>query len=436
MICVSASIAASTLLLAGFPSSATADNYDLSQDSYLDIPIQETGIVDVVLDGDTFRFIEEGATDSVTVRLLGVNTPEIRGFNNANRDKDMCGGPEATRLLTSWLPPGTKVQLRSLDEASFKDERIQRYAFAWNPQTNQYDIDLQVVIAQSGLAMWFTVENESALSYKYRVMIAQVQLKKIGLWSPDLCGPLEQPEAKLSVNVNWDAQGNDSTNINGEYAIIRNVGDSNVDVTGWVLRDTGVSDWFRFPPGSTLAPNDFRVVHMGVGTNGTPNPRDLYWGSEVALFRNTDINSFLGDGAYLLDQNTAVRSYYEYPCVLDCSDPMKGVLRITKVNATSTAKKMSRRTNQEYITIKNTGRSTVLLDGYHLRRDVSTYPFLPNTSIRPYESLTVRIGKGQPTDSTQYWGRDSTLLRDSGDSVALMSNRNVTISAKKWGKQY
>ncbi|NCG02800.1 MAG: hypothetical protein GWP22_04990, partial [Actinomycetales bacterium] len=79
MICVSASIAASTLLLAGFPSSATADNYDLSQDSYLDIPIQETGIVDVVLDGDTFRFIEEGATDSVTVRLLGVNTPEIRG---------------------------------------------------------------------------------------------------------------------------------------------------------------------------------------------------------------------------------------------------------------------------------------------------------------------------------------------------------------------
>jgi hypothetical protein len=97
---------------------------------------------------------------------------------------------------------------------------------------------------------------------------------------------------------------------------------------------------------------------------------------------------------------------------------------------------MSQRTNQEYIRIKNTGKSLVLLDGYHLRRDVSTYPFLPDTSIRPGQSLTVRIGKGQPTDSTQYWGRDSTLLRDSGDSVALMSNRNVTISAKKWGNQY
>ena len=83
---VAAGIAVGALILVGFPVNATADNYDLSQDSYLDIPIQETGIVDVVLDGDTFRFIEEGATDNVTVRLLGVNTPKIRGFNNANRD--------------------------------------------------------------------------------------------------------------------------------------------------------------------------------------------------------------------------------------------------------------------------------------------------------------------------------------------------------------
>jgi hypothetical protein len=237
------------------------------------------------------------------------------------------------------------------------------------------------------------------------------------------------------VIVNWDAPGNDNENVNGEYLIIRNLGENDVDLTGWLVRDSGVPEWFYFPAGSILAPNDYRVVHVGVGTNGTPNPRDLYWGSSEALFRNIDTNFFLGDAAYLLDRNTAVRSYYEYPCVLDCSDPMQGVLRITKVNAVSTAKKMAQRTNQEYIRIKNTGKSSALLDGYHLRRDVSTYPFLPNTSIRPGESLTVRIGKGQPTRSTQYWGRDSTLLRDSGDRVALMSNRNVTISAKAWGKQ-
>ena len=120
------------------------------QKTYLEIPIQETGIVDVVADGDTFRFIENGSSDYVTVRLLGVNTPEIRGFNNVHRDKDMCGGAEATDVLKSVLRPGTKVQLRSLDKASEGRGRIQRYAFAWNPTTEKFDIDVQAVVAQSG----------------------------------------------------------------------------------------------------------------------------------------------------------------------------------------------------------------------------------------------------------------------------------------------
>ncbi len=422
-----------SLLVAGIVPQAQADTPNSTQIRYLDIPIQETGVVDVVADGDTFRFIENGTSAYVTVRLLGVNTPEIRGFNNVHRDTDMCGGAEATDVLKSVLRPGSKVQLRSLDKTSENRGRIQRYAFAWNPLTEQYDIDVQAVVAQSGLAMWFTVKNESALSYQYRVMIAQTQIEKRGIWNPDLCGPLEQSDAKISVIVNWDAEGNDNENINGEFITVRNIGDQDVDLTGWLLRDSSLTGWFYFPGGSVLAPNDFRVVHAGVGANGTPNPRDLYMGSDTALFPNTQSGLFLGDGAYLLDRDTAMRSYYEYPCVLDCSDPLQGVLRITKVNAVATAKSLAARANQEYIKIKNEGTISALLDGYYLRRGLSTYPFIANSKIYPGETLTVRIGKGTPTRSTQYWGRASTLLRDSGDRVALMSNRNVTISAKAWG---
>jgi len=142
---------------------------------------------------------------------------------------------------------------------------------------------------------------------------------------------------------------------------------------------------------------------------------------------------FLGDGAYLLDRNTAMRSYNEYPCVLDCSDPLQGVLRITEVNPVATAKRVAKRANQEYVRIRNDGLVPALLDGYYLRRGVSTYPFLVNSVIEPGRSLTVRIGKGTPTRVTQYWGKDSTLLRDRGDRVALMSNRNVTVNANAWG---
>lgn len=429
------SATAAALMLAALIPTVQAAPPNSFETRYLDIPVQETGVVDVVADGDTFRFIEDGTSEYVSVRLLGVNTPEIRGFNNVHRDKDMCGGAEATEVLRSVLQPGSKVQLRSLSKESENRGRIQRFAFAWNPLTEQYDIDVQAIIAQSGLAMWFTIKTEASLSYQYRVMIAQTQIEKKGIWNPEYCGPLEQPDANVSVIVNWDAAGNDNTDINGEFIIVRNTGDRDVDLTGWLLRDSSLTAWFYFPGGSVLAPNDFRVVHAGVGVNGTPNPRDLYMNSETALFPNIAPGLFLGDGAYLLDRNTAMRSYYEYPCVLDCSDPLQGVLRIIKVNAVSTAKTMAKRANQEYIKIKNEGLVPVLLDGYYLRRGVSTYPFLVNSVIKPGKILTVRIGKGTPTMYTQYWGRDSTLLRDSGDRVALMSNRNVTISAKAWGQR-
>ena len=311
--------------------------------------------------------------------------------------------------------------------------RIQRYAFALNPATGQYDIDVQAVVAQSGLAMWFTIKNESTLSYQYRVMIAQTQLAGIGIWNPLFCGPVEQPNANISVIVNWDAPGNDNDDITGEFIIVRNIGDREVDLSGWMLRDSSLTSWFYLPQGTLLAPNDYRVVHAGIGNNGSPDPRDLYMGSTTALFPNPQPGKFLGDGAYLLDRNTAVRSYYEYPCVLDCTDLMQGVLRISSVNAVATATAAAKRANQEYIKIKNTGSKPALLDGYYLRRGLSTYPFLVNTVIAPGKTLTVRIGKGIPTRFTQYWGRSSTLLNDNKDKVSLLSNRNVLISQKSWG---
>ena len=67
------------LVLTLLSPAAQADTPDPLQLRYLEIPIQETGVVDLVADGDTFRFIENGTSEYVTIRLLGVNTPEVRG---------------------------------------------------------------------------------------------------------------------------------------------------------------------------------------------------------------------------------------------------------------------------------------------------------------------------------------------------------------------
>src|SRR6056297_426881 len=406
---------------------------DYASVDYTQIPIQETGVVDVVADGDTIRFIENGATEYVTVRLLGINTPEVRGFYSRNREEDMCGAVAATDLLASLLPPGWPVQLRSLNAGSVGfDGRLQRYVFAWNPVTNAYDLDVQAAIASAGLAMWFTVADEAALSYTYAVLTSQAQLEQRGIWDPQFCGPIEQPEASLSVIAHWNAGGNDNANPNGEYAIVRNTGGSPVDLSGWLLRDSSLTNWFTFPDGSVLAPDDYRVVHAGLGIPGQPNPRDLYMGSPSALLANTSTDRFTGDGVYLLDRATAMRSWFEWPCVLDCTDPAQGILRITDVNPIATAKRPARAANQEYIVIENRGKTEINLDGYYLRYRGASYPFLVNSRIAPGQKMTVFIGKGQPTRRTQYWGREGPLLRNKSGTVDLLSERNVPISSKTW----
>lgn len=408
-----------------FPNPSTID--------YTQIPIQETGIVDVVADGDTIRFIENGASDFVTVRLIGINTPEVRGFYNRHRDEDMCGAVAATKLLQSLLPEGWPVQLRSLDSSSTGvDDRLRRYVFAWNPTTGAYDVDVQAELAAAGLAMWFTVPDEAALSFTYLALIQEAQRARRGIWDPTYCGPVEQPSASLSVIAHWNASRNDNANPNGEYVIVRNTGEDAVDLSGWLLRDSSLTSWFNFPEGSILAPDDFRVVHVGPGIAGYPNPRDLYMGSASAILANTSADRITGDGVYLLDRSTAIRAWYQWPCLIDCSDPAQGALKIVEVNPITTAKKPSRAANQEFIVIKNQGYEEINLDGYYLSYRDATYPFIVNSRIQPGQSLTVYIGKGTPTSKVQYWGRDAPLLKNKGGMVRLLSERDSLISSKSW----
>ena len=401
---------------------------------YTDIPLQETGQVVEAVDGDTLKFVEDGTSTVEKIRLLGVNTPEVMGFNNSHFDSNMCGGIDAWHQLQRILPSGTRVQLRAASHESSNRGRALRYVFAYDEATGQFDVDVQAEIARSGLAMWFALDAEAAMSYPYRTLIDDAQAAHAGIWDPSYCGPVEQPDAQLSVVVNWDAPGVDNENLNGEFVVVRNTGQTSVDVSGWLLRDSSLTSWYHVPDGTVIAPADYRIVHVGSGTPGSPDTHDLYIDSEEPLFPNTSESSFLGDGAYLLDRNTAVRFYQEYPCVSDCTDGLKGRVVITQVNAKSRAESPAARANQEFVVIKNVGSTPALLDGYYLRRTASTYPFMANTWLNPGASLTVRIGRGTADDETQYWGQPSTLLDDAHDCVSLLSNEDVKISEVHWTK--
>lgn len=401
-----------------------------------DVPLRETGVVQMVNDGDTFRFIPDGQTAWQSVRIVGVNAPEVAGFQNKLHPRDYCGGPQAYRELQRLLPVGTQVELRSNDASSANRGRIQRSVFALNPATGQYDVDVAAELARSGWVTWFTVENEPEFSADLRRLVDQAQNAQIGIWNPGVCGPIEQDGAQLKLTIHWDAPGNDGTNVNGEYVIVRNVGSSPVDLSGWLLRDSALDAWFTFPGGSVLAPDDYRVVHAGLGSPGQPNPRDLYMNSPIPIFPNTQSAKFIGDSAYLLDRNTAYRAWAEYPCLDDCaSDPMLGKLRITGVQPVASGATPAIRANSQTITVKNVTKSPVLLDDVFVRHNLSTFSFAPGTMLKPGASITVHIGRGRATAKSQYWGLTQPLFSVRGGVVELRSTRDALISKKVWGSR-
>ena len=396
------------------------------------IPVQETGVVDWVQDGDTFRFLADGAATKVSVRMLGMNAPEVAGFKNSHFPFDFCGGLAAEARLKELLPIGTRVQLRSLHAESQNRGRILRSVFAYDDATGQYDIDVVAQMLREGWGMWFTLEGEASLSADYRGIVDSAQAARVGIWNPTLCGPVEQPDANVTLTVVWDAPSNDATNLNGEYVIVRNTGAVPVDLTGWLLRDSSLEAWYTFPAGSVLSPDDYRVVHVGSGQNGVP-AHDLYMGAAAPIFANVRYSPYIGDGAYLLDRSTAIRAWTEYPCSNDCTDPLQGKVRITAVQPRAGSGSGVQRANGEYIVLRNVSKVPVRMDGAFLRRTVSTYTLLPNTVIKPGRTLTVRMGRGTPTATTQYWGLGGPLLNDVKDAVELRSPKDVLLSVKRWG---
>lgn len=394
------------------------------------IPIRETGRVTRISDGDTLEMIPDGTSKPVRVRLLGINTPEVTGWQNAHFATDMCGGPQAYKFLSSILPVGSRVQLRSNDAASTNRGRILRYVFAQNPDTGAFDVDVQRAVAEAGLAMWFALEGEATMARPYRAIIDQAQAAGAGIWNPNFCTAMEQPDARLSLVITWDAPGDDRHSLNAEWVIIRNIGPVSVDISGWLLRDSSLESWLHMPGGTIIEPGDYRVVHVGSGKDAG---RDLYMGSHQPIFPNMVAGEFVGDGAYLLDRSSTPRAWFEYPCLSDCAnDPLKGKVVIAKVNPIAGPGAPAKRANEEFVLLRNVSAEPVVLDGYFLRRNVSTYPLLANTRLEPGASLMVRIGKGTANPQTQYWGMDNTLLNDDHDAVELRSPLNVLISRKQW----
>ena len=100
-----------------------------------------------------------------------------------------------------------------------------------------------------------------------------------------------------------DAQGNDNENLNDEYVVFENTGDTALDLSGWTVADTAGAT-YTFPDGTTLAPGAQVTLHTGMGEN---TATDLYWERGRAVWNNE------GDTIIVRNDSGAVVLEETYP---------------------------------------------------------------------------------------------------------------------------
>ncbi|MEA2171351.1 MAG: competence protein ComEC [Solirubrobacteraceae bacterium] len=294
--------------------------------------------VTLVADGDTIdvKIPGEGAA---SVRFIGINAMELSKYSHtaSARRGDCMGVPAANFAERMIKASGWKVRLASQSASSRSGRRIRRSVFV---KSGGRWVDLGKAELAAGYDLFLPNGDEFAHNLEYEKVAQEAQAAGKNLWNPNACGGPDQ-SAPLSVVANWDADGADEQNLNGEYIEIRNSGGSPVDIGGWWARDSWLN-WFqdkqhgtpgfRFAPGTTVPARGLVRLHVGCGgDDGT----DIHWCQKSSAFENVSYDQTnIGDGAYLFDPKGDLRAAFQYPCRVACQDPAQGNVKVVPVPAT------------------------------------------------------------------------------------------------------
>ena len=419
-----------------------------------------TAKVKFVADGDTLRpRIKQGRRWSRkrTVRLTGIQAPELSSYSRARGRRGNCMGVEATEALER-LVKRRKVRLLAMRGGSTTQGSRTRLRRTIQVRRGGRWIDPAMVLLRKGLVLWFGNAKEWAWNRTYSRLAAEAAAAGRGLWNPTACGQAgPSPDAPLSLKVKWDAPGTDSaaTN-NGEWVRIKNGGDTPVPLRDWTLRDSHLRgdkmrSGYRFPRAAVVPAHGSVTVRVGRGIDGGGT---YHWGLDEIVFDNaSDDRRQLGDGAYLFDPDSELRAHVQYPCRTACSEPLEGRVSVE-------ARYLG--VEHEWVTVTNESPEPVSLDEYEIENSPWFYEFGPEDTIAPGQALTlwVRRPHAVPTatpgrrlveprpglsvpglrdfESTARflsWSHDRGMLADGGDVVVLRNpgGAPVTGACHGWG---
>jgi endonuclease YncB( thermonuclease family) len=237
-----------------------------------------------VVDGDTLYVVGPGG--ELKVRVLGINTPE----------SGECFSEEATDALEDLVADADLVLVTDQTDLD-QFERSLRYV-----ETAE-GLDVGAVLVAGGYAISRRYEPDVARDALYSDLQATARRDRVGLWAPDACGDPVVEGMVIEIDVNADAPGDDSENLNGEWVRFTSVADKPIDLDDWEVADESASHRYSFDE-FVLDPGRSVTLYTGCGDD---DDEEVFWcvgGS--AVWNNA------GDTVFLRDPNGNLVAVFAY----------------------------------------------------------------------------------------------------------------------------
>ncbi len=226
-----------------------------------------------VVDGDTLDL--SSPRGDVTVRIIGINAPE----------SGECFSEDATDALAA-LVAGHELVLVADRSDLDQFERSLRYV-----QTVD-GVDVGAELVAGGFAIARRYPPDETRADIYADLQRDAQRAQRGLWAPNACGASNLDGVDIDVEINADAPGDDSVNLNGEWVRFTNSGVDAVDLDGWEVADESASHRHRFSD-LRLGAGESVTLFSGCGRD---DAFARYWCvSGSAVWNNSGDTVFLRD---------------------------------------------------------------------------------------------------------------------------------------------
>ncbi|MFC3478753.1 lamin tail domain-containing protein [Halobacterium litoreum] len=256
-----------------------------------------------VVDGDTVDVeFANGVQD--TIRLLGVDTPETRaGDTNPSEWPGIPESEAGHRHLAAW---GERAKQFAVEQLGGRDIYVEadpvadrRGGFgrllAYVSQSPDDPVSFNRKLLDEGYARLY----DTAFSRRDEFAAAEAAAREAGrgVWTFDEDATTTQvgSGALRIATVNADAEGDDRTNLNGEYVVLENATDRPLELGGWTLSDAADHEYV-FPAGFELDAGATVTVYTGSGRNSAT---ELYWGADSPVWNNSgdtvSVRSAAGD---------------------------------------------------------------------------------------------------------------------------------------------